>query len=141
MAANGAGIFLAQVGARIGTAEVLGWGFEANRNDPVLHTHDRYGQRLDRVDFHSSYHQLMETSVGAGLHCLHHEAETPPGGHVVRTALFSLMAQVEAGHGCPISMTSAALPPLAHQPDLDEVWRPRIVSRHYDRRFVPADQK
>ena len=97
---------LREFGARIGSAEVIDWGFEANRNIPVLRTHDRTGARADEVTYHPSYHSLMETSVGAGLHCLHWEDSTPDGGQVVRTALFSMMGQIEAGHGCPISMSA-----------------------------------
>ena len=132
---------LAVFGERAGSAEVFEWGFAANQNEPVLHTHDRFGHRRDEVEYHPAYHALMDTSISHGLHGLHWEPDTPDGGHVVRTALFSLMAQVEAGHGCPISMTSSVIPAMEAQPELAEVWRPRLVSRRYDPSFQPADHK
>ncbi len=128
-------------GERIGSAEVFEWGFAANQHEPVLHTHDRVGNRRDEVVFHPAYHALMDTSISHGLHALHREPNAPDGAHVVRTALFSLMAQVEAGHGCPISMTSSAIPAMETQPELASVWRPRLVSRRYDPSFAPAERK
>ena len=132
---------LAAFGATIGTEEVFRWGFEANRFEPQLVTHDRFGHRIDEVEYHPSYHALMDLSVSAGLHCLHYETPPGEGGYVTRSALFYLMSQVEAGHGCPISMTSSVLPALRHQPDLAAVWEPRVVSREYDPRLIdPADK-
>ncbi len=91
-----------QLGAIAG-GEAIDWGVQANANPPVLHTHDRYGNRIDEVEFHPAWHRLMELSVGHGLHALPWR-EPRPGAHVARSALFFVVAQVEAGHGCPISM-------------------------------------
>jgi putative acyl-CoA dehydrogenase len=132
---------LSDFGGRVGTAEVFGWGFDANRYTPELMTHDRFGHRVDEVAYHPSYHALMDLSVSEGLHCLHYERPPGEGGYVTRSALFYLMSQVEAGHTCPISMTSSVLPALRHQVDLAAVWEPRVVARTYDPRPVdPADK-
>src|SRR5262249_45342596 len=67
--------------------------------------------------------------------------EPRPGAHVARAALFSILAQVEAGHGCPISMTYSAVPALRVQPELAAEWEPRLTSTTYDPRMIPAAQK
>src|SRR6478609_6905128 len=87
---------ITELGRFLGTEEAQRWGFEANENKPVLHTHDRYGNRRDEVIFHPSWHNLMRTSVANRLHCLPWEA-TRPGAHVARAALMMLTAQNEAG--------------------------------------------
>jgi putative acyl-CoA dehydrogenase len=127
-------------GRQVGSREVVQWGFDANRNPPVLRTHDRNGRRVDEVDFHPAWHELMALSVGHRLHCLPW-SEPRPGAHVARAALMFLAGQIEAGHGCPISMTYAAVPALRRQPEVWEEWRPRICSARYDRRFIPAGEK
>ncbi|HEX3726611.1 MAG TPA: hypothetical protein VHV08_10230, partial [Pirellulales bacterium] len=106
-----------QLGARLGTAEVIDWGFEANNNPPVLHTHDARGQRIDEVRFHPAWHELMSLSVSFGLHSLPW-AQPRAGAHVARAAMFYLAGQNESGHGCPISMTYAAVPALRRQPEV-----------------------
>src|SRR5262249_61262290 len=95
---------------RLGTllgAEPLRWGVVANAHPPVLRTHDRFGNRIDEVEFHPAWHELMRTAVAHGLHALPWR-EPRAGAHVARAALFFLMSQVEAGHGCPISLTFSA---------------------------------
>src|SRR5216110_3912321 len=93
----------------IAGGEPLAWGRLANANPPVLRTHDRYGNRIDEVEFHPAWHELMRLSLAQGLHSLSW-TEGREGAHVARAALFTLAAQVEAGHGCPVSMTHAAVP-------------------------------
>jgi putative acyl-CoA dehydrogenase len=115
-------------------------GFEANENPPRLKTHDRFGNRVDQVEFHPSWHRLMERAVESGAHALPWTEERP-GAHAVRTAMSLTGGQVEAGHGCPITMTFAAVPALRAQPDVLAVWEPRLLSRAYDARDVPAEQK
>ncbi len=127
-----------EFGERIGSSEVLAWGFESNRYPPVLQTHDPNGHRIDEVDFHPSYHSLMTLSMQYGLHSLPWENEA--GAYVARAALFYLMAQVEAGHGCPISMTTSVVPSLRRQPDLAAIWEARIT-RNYDPSVRPAEFK
>jgi putative acyl-CoA dehydrogenase len=100
----------------ISTPEVYRLADDANRNEPVLRTHDRFGHRSDTVDFHPAWHRLLELSVGDGLHSLPFEKPPGEGARVVRDAKFSLMAQIEQGHGCPISMTTSVLPALGSTP-------------------------
>ncbi len=122
-----------------GSAEAIAWGFEANENPPVLHTHDRYGHRIDEVAYHPSYHRLMEVAVEHGVHALPWREERE-GAHVARGAMF-LSWRVDAGHGCPISMTYSAVPALRAQPELAAEWEPRLTSLAYDPRLIPAAEK
>jgi len=109
----------------------LEWGRLANEHPPVLRTHDRWGNRIDEVEYHPAWHDLMRMSVGAGLHALPWR-EPRGGAHVARAAMFFVSAQVEAGHGCPISMTYASLATLRHAPALAAEWEPRLTSLDYD---------
>jgi len=118
--------------------EVMTWARQANENPPRLHTHDRFGNRIDEVEFHPSWHELLGLTVEHELHALPWR-ETQPGAHVARAALFMLCP--EAGVGCPISMTYAAVPALRMQPDVADEWLPRLTSKEYDRRFIPASEK
>jgi putative acyl-CoA dehydrogenase len=127
------------VGALAG-GEGIRLGFEANENPPQLKTHDRFGNRVDQVEFHPAWHRLMENSVTHEAHALPWRTDRP-GAHAVRTALGLTGGQVEAGHGCPITMTFAAIPALRAQPDVLAVWEPRLTSTMYDPRDVPADEK
>ncbi len=127
-------------GARAGSADYLEQGALANRNPPELDTHDRYGRRIDLVRFHPSYHVLMKAAIEEGLHCSPW-TEPGEGAHVARAAHSYMQTQVEAGHGCPITMTFAATPCLKLQPDLAAQWLPKIQARVYDPRNVPADEK
>jgi putative acyl-CoA dehydrogenase len=128
-----------RLGALAG-GEPIVWGSQANTNPPILRTHDRYGHRIDEVEFHPAWHQLLQLAVAEECHALPWR-EARPGGHVARAALFYLMAQVEAGHTCPISMTYAAVPALSAQPELAREWVPRLTSTVYDRRMMPAPEK
>ena len=132
---------LAAFGARVGSEEVFGWGFDANRHHPELVTHDRFGEPLDEVRYHPSYHRLMELSVGAGIHASHYDGTPGDGSYVTRTARMHLISQVEVGHGCPTSMTGAVLPALREQPELADAWEPRIRTRSYDPRPVDPATK
>ena len=127
-------------GQLTGSADYLELGHLANKFQPEFDTHDRFGNRIDLVKFHPSYHQLMRTSIEHGLHASPWTAPGP-GAHVARAAKTYLHTQVEAGHGCPITMTFAAVPTLRLQPDLAHLWEPRITARVYDPRNVPDPQK
>ncbi|RDE24361.1 DNA alkylation response protein [Motiliproteus coralliicola] len=118
-------------GELTGSAKVIEWGEQANANPPQLFTHDRYGNRIDEVRFHPSYHQLMAMSIEHGLHASHWLAPGP-GAQVARAARFYLQTQVEASHLCPVCMTSAVIPALARQPEVAAQWAPRIQSLAYD---------
>ena len=122
---------LHRLGVLAGSEQVQRWGEEANRNEPVLRTHDRYGHRIDEVDFHPSYHALLEVAVGEGLAGVPW-AEDKPGAHVARAAGFMTWSSVEQGHGCPVSMTYAVVPALRANPDLAAVYEPLLTSRVYD---------
>ncbi len=127
-------------GAHAGTADTLELGALANRNPPELDTHDRYGRRVDLIRFHPSYHALMKSAIEEGLHCSPW-ADPRDGAHVARAARSYMQTQVEAGHGCPITMTFASVPCLKAQPDVAREWLPKILARTYDPRNVPVDQK
>jgi putative acyl-CoA dehydrogenase len=123
------------------TAEPLEWGRLANEHPPQLRTHDRFGERIDEVEFHPAWHDLMRLSIGHGLQALSW-TEPRAGAHVARAALFMLAGQVEAGHGCPISMTHAAVPALrAAAPELAAEWEPLFTSAEYDFGLRPAADK
>jgi putative acyl-CoA dehydrogenase len=129
-----------ELGAICGRAQTLRLGVEANEKPPKLRTHDRFGNRIDEVEFHPAWHELMRLSVGRGLHALPWR-DPKPGAHVARAAMFMLTSQVEAGVGCPISMTYSAVPALRLQPELAEEWESRFLSLEYDERMVPAPDK
>jgi putative acyl-CoA dehydrogenase len=131
---------LHDLGVLAGSPEAIRWGFQANEHPPVLHTHDRYGNRIDEVEYHPAYHRLMETSIRHGLHAAPW-ADSRPGTHVARAAGMIVWSQVDAGHTCPISMTYSVLPALRHQPDVASAWEHGLVSRQYDERFVPPSAK
>ncbi len=115
-------------------------GFLANQNKPVFASHDRYGHRIDLVEFHPAYHQLMQTAVEHGIPSL---PWTDPreGAHVARAAMSYLHTQAEAGSGCPLTMTFASVPALRLQPDLAEIWLPKVLATHYDPRNVGIAHK
>lgn len=143
VAANGAGWAAASLGAlgrRAAGSEAIAWGFEANANPPKLKAFDRFGRRIDDVEFHPSYHRLMEVAIGAGLHASAWSAPGP-GAHVARAAAFYLWSQAEAGHSCPISMTHAAVPALRAESGLASLWEPLLFARTYDGRLRPAPEK
>ncbi|WP_369180377.1 acyl-CoA dehydrogenase family protein [Streptomyces mutabilis] len=134
---EGAAAELSGLGRSCGSVQTQEWGAQANENPPVLRTHDRYGHRVDEVDFHPAWHRLLGKGVSAGLTA----AWTRPGGHVLRAAGFVMWTQVEAGNGCPLSMTHAAVPALRTDPELAAEWEPRLTSRVYDRELRPAHLK
>jgi putative acyl-CoA dehydrogenase len=120
--------------------EPLEWGRLANDFPPRLRTHDRFGNRIDEVEFHPAWHSLMRTSIEHGLHALSWR-EPRQGAQVARAAVFFLMAQVEAGHGCPVSMTHAAVPTLRAQQELAREWEPLLTSLRYEPALQPASEK
>lgn len=126
-------------GERVGSAEVIAWGFEANRNRPELLPFDRYGQRIDEVRYHPSYHALMRLAIEAGVPSVAWTSER--GGHVAHAAFEFLMTQAEPGVCCPLSMTYAVVPALRHQSELAHEWVPKLGARHYDPRACPAEHK
>ena len=131
---------LSAFGARLGSAETFELGRLANAYPPVLRVFDRYGRRIDEVEFHPAYHELLALAVGQGLHT-GPWAEPRPGAHVARAAGVIMMCQVEAGVQCPTTMTYGVVPALRHEPSLAAEWLPRLYSRRYDKRLRPASEK
>ncbi|MGI5452544.1 acyl-CoA dehydrogenase family protein [Streptomyces sp. CA-249302] len=130
-----------RLGLRAGSAEAQEWAELANVHEPVLRTHDRYGNRVDEVDFHPSWHHLMRAAVAAGLAATPW-AEDRPGAHVARTAGGLVWGHTDAGHGCPTSMTYAAVPALRAQPELAKMYEPLLTSREYDPGLrVPTEKR
>ncbi len=127
-------------GERTGRAGVIELGHLANRHPPRLVTHDRFGHRIDEVEFHPAYHELMRIGVEAEIHALPWN-RSRPGAHVARAAKHYLFSQVEAGVHCPLTMTFAAVPALRAQPEVAEEWVPRITSAAYDPRMRPSADK
>src|SRR6516165_1962974 len=119
---------LGRLAGRAGTQELARL---ATEHPPVLRSHDRYGNRIDEVEFHPAWHELMATAVGHGLHAASW-LDDAPGAHVARAARFYVWTQAEAGHGCPVSMTYAAVPALRHEPALAARFAPLLASRAYD---------
>lgn len=120
-----------RLGRTAGSAEAQEWGEQANRHEPELRTHDRYGNRIDEVEFHPSWHRLMGVAVAEGLAGAPW-ADERPGAHVARTARGLVWGHTDAGHGCPTSMTYAAVPALRATPELAAVYEPLLTSRVYD---------
>jgi putative acyl-CoA dehydrogenase len=122
---------LHEVGELVGRAETQELGRLAEAHPPVLHTHDRYGHRIDTVQYDPAYHQLMETAVRLGLHGAPWR-DSRAGAHVARAATFFVWGQTDPGHGCPISMTYAVVPALRAAPELASVYEPLLASDVYE---------
>ncbi|MFC9789341.1 acyl-CoA dehydrogenase family protein [Rhodococcus sp. NPDC127528] len=127
---------LHRVGQLAGSEEAQHWGDLAEAHPPVLRTHDRYGNRIDEVEYDPAYHQLMTTAVEMGLHGAPW-ADPNPNAHLVRAAKMAVWGQVDAGHGCPISMTYAVVPALRHNAELAAQYEPLLTARAYDPKLVP----
>lgn len=140
-AAGGAshGALLSRFGARVGSEEVQYWGELANRNSPQLRAFDRFGRRIDEVEFHPAYHALMTLGIEAGASSIAWTA--PQAGHVAHSALLYLLTQADPGVGCPISMTYAGVPALRHDDDVAQRWLPWVTGARYDARCLPGAEK
>ena len=131
---------LSAFGARTG-GDLIDSGFAANENPPTLRSFDRYGHRIDEVEFHPAYHELMAAGMEYGMSSFAWRHENREGAHVARAAVMYLGSQADAGFGCPMSMTYAAIPALRHAPALAEKWLPKLLSAEYDPRSLPMEQK
>ena len=129
-----------ELGRLIGGEPQQQWGRLANENKPVLRTHDRFGNRIDEVEFHPAWHKLMALGVGHELHSLPWTSEEP-FAHTARAALYMTAMQAEAGFCCPITMTFAAIPALRAQPELAAEWEPLLTATSYDARLIQASEK
>lgn len=130
---------LKKYGVRVG-GELMAAGILANENKPKFRPFDRFGNRLDEVEFHPSYHQLMGAAIDAGVTHLGW-SEKNKGSHIARMAMSYLHNQADQGTSCPLTMTYASVPAINHAPELAKTWLPKIISNKYDPKFVPADQK
>ena len=119
-----------ELGAISGSKKAQRWGELADRNQPILRTHDRYGHRVDEVEYDPAYHELMTVAIGHGLHAAPW-ADDRLGSHVVRAAKTSVWT-CEPGHVCPVSCTYAIVPALRTNPELAKIYEPLLTSREYD---------
>jgi putative acyl-CoA dehydrogenase len=128
------------LGRLAGSEHVQEQGRLANEYAPKLRTHDRYGHRIDEVEFHPAWHDLMATAIGHGLHATPWQ-QRQPGAHLARAAKFYVWGQAEAGHLCPVSMTYASVPALRLAPDLAARYEPLLAAAVYDPGLRPPDTK
>ncbi len=131
---------LRRLASRLGSVEVGRLGFEANENPPQLRSFDRYGHRIDEVDYHPAYHELMRLGIEAGMPSVAW-TEDRPGAHVVHVAMTYLFSQIEAGVVCPMTMTYAVIPALRQQADVTAQWEAGVLRARYEPRSMPADGK
>jgi putative acyl-CoA dehydrogenase len=126
---------LQSLGARLGSAEVMEWARLANAFPPQLRNFDRSGRRIDEVEFHPAWHEVMRLMIGAGVHA-DPWADPKPGAQVARAAKYLLFSQVENGAQCPVTMTYAVVPVMqryaAAVPAIAREWLPRILAHDYD---------
>ncbi|MHC2999000.1 acyl-CoA dehydrogenase family protein [Microbacterium sp. HJ5] len=131
---------LRDAGSLVGSLDFQRDAELADLHTPTLHTHDRWGFRLDEVEYDPSYHRVLGAAVARGAHTSAF-ADPRPGAHVARAATFMLFAQAEPGHACPVSMTHAAVASIEGSPWVAETWLPRLYQRAYDPRLLPAEEK
>jgi putative acyl-CoA dehydrogenase len=119
------------LGQLAGSAQASLWAAQANTFPPMLRTHDRYGNRIDEVEFHPAWHALLDVAISNGLHAAPW-VSVEPAPHVSRAAGFLVWSQAESGHGCPVSMTYAAVPALRTDTELAKRWEPHLTTSAYD---------
>src|SRR5438874_8243556 len=129
-----------ELGRLAGSARAQELGRQANENLPRLRTHDRSGNRVDEVEFHPAWHELMTVAVRHGLHGAPWR-DARPGAHVARAAGFYVWGAADAGHCCPVSMTYAIVPALRHAPGLAGRFEGRLTAPEYDLRLRPPESK
>jgi putative acyl-CoA dehydrogenase len=130
---------LFEYGEKVGSS-LYEAGFAANKFRPEFKSHDRFGKRIDQVDYHPAYHQLMDSAIAAGHHSLPW-INRRMGAHVARSALAYMHTQADPGSGCPLTMTFASVPALSHEPELAKQWLPKITADVYDPRNIPYFEK
>ena len=132
---------LATFGTLMGSAEMFEKADQANRHGPSLKAFDRYGMRIDQVEFHPAYHDLMAVAIENEIPSFAWKQDERPGAHVAHTALSYMYNQVEGGVMCPMAMTYSALPTLRSTPSIADEWIPRLLSTSYDPRDIPVTEK
>ena len=128
-----------ELGVFVGSAEAQALAAAANRNAPQLKTHDRFGRRIDLVEYDPAYHALMARAISSGVHSLAWKAEK--NGFCARAVLCYLWNQLEQGTSCPMTMTFASIPVFAHAPAIAHHWKPKVLADSYDPRPVPVEEK
>jgi len=128
------------LGRLAGSEHVQEQGRLANEYEPKLRTHDRYGHRIDEIEFHPAWHDLMTTAIARGLHATPWQ-QPRPGAHLARAAKFYVWGQAEAGHLCPVSMTYASIPALRQAPELAARYEPLLAAAVYDPGLRPPAGK
>jgi putative acyl-CoA dehydrogenase len=131
---------LSALGETLGKPETIALGFAANRNPPLLKNFDRFGHRVDEIEFHPAWHELLTIALAAGLHSSPW-AKPQAGAHVARAAGTYMLTQIESGVYCPIAMTYGSVPTLRQAQTLAQQWLPVIFKPHYDPRFIPIGEK
>lgn len=131
---------LAAYGVLCGS-ELIQLGFDANRYLPELHTHDRYGHRIDEVTYHPAYHRLMAAAIHNNVHALPWQKDANAGAQIARAAMFYMHHQVESGTCCPVSIGFAAIPLIRREAELASVWEGNSLASEYDPRNIPAPDK
>jgi putative acyl-CoA dehydrogenase len=131
---------LSETGRTVGGAHVQRLARQANRHGPELRTHDRFGNRVDEIEFHPAWHELMTLAIGQEAHSLSW-TERRTGAQVARATLAYLWNEGENGIMCPLLMTYASVPTLRSDPALEREWEPKVLSTRYDPRPIPASQK
>lgn len=131
---------LVGLGEIAGSEQVLEWGEQANRYSPELAIFDRYGRRIDEVRFHPAYHALMDLAIRSRIHSIAWTSRRP-GAHVAHAAMLALFSEAETGTMCPVSMTYAAVPVLRREPDVGNIWVPKILEGVYDAPLRPIAEK
>jgi putative acyl-CoA dehydrogenase len=135
---------LSTFGETLGRGETIQLGNLANKYPPELYTHDRYGNRRDEIEFHPAWHEMMSLGIAEGVH-FGPWADPQAGAHVARAAAYHMYSQIENGTQCPLTMTYAGIPVVRRaardSPWLRDVWLPRLMSRRYDQRFLPIEEK
>jgi putative acyl-CoA dehydrogenase len=131
---------LREAGTHVGSLQFQRDADLAHEHPPTAHSHDRWGFRLDEVEYDPSYHRVLEAALARGAHTSAW-AEPREGAHVARAAMFMLFAQVEPGHACPVSMTHAAVASMQDSPWVADDWLPRLYSRDYEPRLLPHAEK
>lgn len=137
---EGANDEILSIGEIAGSAQAQMWAQQANENTPKLRSHDRFGHRIDMVEYHPAYHELMRTACEHGLHAAPW-VDSEPAAHLRRAAKVISWYQADPGHVCPISMTYSSIPALRHEPELARHVEPRLTSRDYDPTYGPMDAK
>lgn len=131
---------LTEIGNYLGTQETAELAILANKYVPVLRTFDRFGNRIDEVEFHPAWHTLLGNCVSRGMHS-NPWSNPREGAHVARAAAFLMQAEIECGVQCPISMTYGSVPTISKHSEIAQEWLPKILSRNYDRNFLPVKKK